>query len=72
MQTALYGKIKEGKGELSIGANTQNVLYLSIVATQHKTRQRRIRRVRRVLIIGKARRRVKRVLIMGKARRRAI
>ena len=53
MQTALYGKIKERKGEWLIGANTQNVLYLSIVATQHKTRQRRIRRV---LIIGKVRR----------------
>ena len=52
MQTALYGKIKERKGEWLIGANTQNVLYLSIVATQHKTRQRR---VRRILIIGKAR-----------------
>ena len=52
MQTALYGKIKERKGELLIGASTQNFLYLSIVATQHKTRQRR---VRRVLIIGKAR-----------------
>ena len=51
MQTALYGKIKR-KGEWLIGENTQNVLYLSIVATQHKTRQRR---VRRVLIIGKAR-----------------
>ena len=55
MQTALYGKIKERKGEWLIGASTQNLLYLSIVATQHKTRQRR---VRRVLIIGKARRRV--------------
>ena len=58
MQTALYGKIKERKGERLIGANTQNVLYLSIVATQHKTWQRRVKRVRRVLIIGKARRRV--------------
>ena len=48
MQTALYGKIKERKGEWLIGANTQNVLYLSIVATQLKTRQRRERRVRRV------------------------
>ena len=52
MQTALYVKIKERKGELLIGAYTQNLLYLSIVATQHKTRQRR---VRRVLIMGKAR-----------------
>ena len=51
MQTALYGKIKERKGKWLIGANTQNVLYLSIVVTQHQTRQRR------VLIIGKAGRR---------------
>ena len=48
MQTALYGKIKERKGELLIGASTQNLLYLSIVAIQHKTRQRRVRRVWRV------------------------
>ena len=40
MQTALHGKIKEGKGELVIGVNTQNVLYLSIVATQHKAKAR--------------------------------
>ena len=58
MQTAFYGKMKERKGEWLIGANTQNALYLSIVATQHKTRQRHVRRVRRVLIIGKVRRRV--------------
>ena len=45
MQTALYGKIKERKGEWLIGANTQNVLYLSIVATQHKARQRHVKRV---------------------------
>ena len=45
MQTALYGRIKERKGEWLIGANTQNVFYLSIVATQHKTRQKRVRRV---------------------------
>ena len=50
MQTALYGKIKNRKGEWLIGANTQNLLYLSIVTTQHRTRQRR---VRRVLIMGK-------------------
>ena len=56
MQTALYGKIKERKGEWLIGTSTQNLLYLSIVATQHKTRQRRVRRVRRVLRICKARR----------------
>ena len=41
MQTALYGKIKERRGEWLIGANTQNVTYLSIVATQRNTRQRR-------------------------------
>ena len=44
MQTVLHGKIKEKKGEWLIGANTQDVLYLSIVATHHKTRQRRVRR----------------------------
>ena len=61
MQTALYGKIKERKAKWLIGANKQNVLYLSIVVTTpDKTEARR-----RVLIIGKAR-------IMGKARRRAI
>ena len=59
MQTALYVKIKERKGELLIGAYTQNLLYLSIVATQHKKRQRR---VRRVLIMGKARRRARRAI----------
>ena len=52
MQTALYGKIKERTDKWLIGANTQNVLYLSIVVTQHKTRQRR---VRRLLIRVKAR-----------------
>ena len=41
MQTALYGKIKERKGELLIGASTQNLLYLSIVATEDKTKARR-------------------------------
>ena len=44
MQTALYGKIKENKGEWLIGASTQNVLYLSIVATQDKTKARKARR----------------------------
>ena len=40
MQTALYGKIKERRGEWLIGANTQNEPYLSILATQqNKTRQ---------------------------------
>ena len=42
MQTALYGKIKERKGEWLIGASTQNLFSLSIVATQDKTRQRRV------------------------------
>ena len=42
---ALYGKIKEKKGEWLIGAITQNVLYLSILATQHNARQRRVRGV---------------------------
>ena len=55
MQTALYGKIKERKDEWLVGASTQNLLYLSIVATQHNTRQRCVRRARRVLIVGKAR-----------------
>ena len=58
MQSALYGKIKERKGEWLIAASTQNLLYLSVVATQHKARQKRVRCVRRVLIIGKARRHV--------------
>ena len=58
MQTALYGKIKERKGEWLIGASTQNLLYLSIVATQRKTKQRRVgmQARRRVLIMDKARR----------------
>ena len=41
MQTALYGKIKEKReveGEWLIGANTQNISYLLIVATQRKAR----------------------------------
>ena len=33
MQTVLYGKIEERRGEWLIGANTQNVAYLSIAAT---------------------------------------
>ena len=48
MQTALYGKIKENReveSEWLIGANTQNISYLLIVATQHKTRQRHLRRL---------------------------
>ena len=40
MQTALYGKINKKRGEWLIGVNTQNVLYLSIVATQHKAKAR--------------------------------
>ena len=40
MQTALYSKIKEERDEWLIGANTQNVPYLSIVARQYKTKQR--------------------------------
>ena len=52
MQTALYRKIKERKGEWLTGASTQNLLYLSIVATQHRTKQRRVRRVRRVKRVG--------------------
>ena len=76
MQTTLYGKIKESRetgGEWLIGANTQNILYLPIVATQHKTRQRRVWRIlmrvtarRRVLIMDKA---CRRVSMMGKAHR---
>ena len=54
MLAGLYGKIKERKGEWLIGASTQNLLYLSFVATQPKARKAR----RRVLIIGKARRRI--------------
>ena len=48
MQTAVYGKIKESRetgGEWIIGTNTQNIPYFSIVATQHKTNQRRVRRL---------------------------
>ena len=63
MQTALCRKMKErrerererergegggGGGEWIIGANTQNKPYLSIVATQYKTRQRCVMR----LLIG--------------------
>ena len=35
IKTVLYGKIKETRGDWLTGANTQNVPYLSIVATQH-------------------------------------
>ena len=79
-KTALYGKInerREAKGEWSIGVHTQNVLYFSIVTTQHKTRLRHVRcllmRVkarRRALIVGKAHRHESRVLMMDNARRR--
>ena len=47
-KTALYGEIKdrrETKSEWLIGEHTQNVLYLSIVTTQHSIRQRRVRRL---------------------------
>ena len=54
MQTALYDKIKERRGEWLIRANTQNIPYLSIVATQDKTRKRH---VRHLLMKAKARRR---------------
>ena len=42
MQTALYGKIKERKGEWLTGASTQNLLYLSIATSQYKTKQRHV------------------------------
>ena len=42
MQTALYGKIKESRGEWLIGAYIQNEPYLSIVATEHKTKARKV------------------------------
>ena len=41
MQTALYDKIKERRSEWLTGTNTQNVPYLSIVATQEKTKARK-------------------------------
>ena len=70
MQTALYGKIKERRERdrmsILIGLNTQNIPYLSTVATQYKTRQRR---VRGLLMRVKARRHVRRVLMMGEARK---
>ena len=37
MQTALYGKIKESRGEWLIGANTQN--YLNFELQEHNTRE---------------------------------
>ena len=48
MTKTLYGKIKERIGKWLNGASTQNLLDFSIVAIQHKTRQRRVSRVRRV------------------------
>ena len=42
MQTAFYVKIKERReagGEWLIGGTAKNIPYLSITATQHKTRQ---------------------------------
>ena len=48
MQTALYSKIKERKGEWLIGASTQNLLlYLSIVAIRDKTKVRKAHKARR-------------------------
>ena len=46
MRTALHGKIKERReretgGEWLIGANTQNIPYISNVVTQDKTKARR-------------------------------
>ena len=43
MQTAFHGKIKERRetrGEWYIGVNTQNIPYLSIIATKHKTQDK--------------------------------
>ena len=48
IKKTLYGKIKERIGKWLNVASTQNLLDLSIVEIQHKTRQRRIRRVKRV------------------------
>ena len=48
MQTALYRKIKERKGEWLIGASTQNLTQQHKVLIIGKVR-------RRVLIMGKAR-----------------
>ena len=42
MQTVLYGKIKERKGEWLIGASTQKLTLSFNLATQHKTKQRRV------------------------------
>ena len=42
-------KLKKGEreagGECLIGADTQNIAYLSIVVTQHKTKQKRVGRL---------------------------
>ena len=54
-KTTLYGKIKERRemgAEWLIGAHMQSISYLSTVTTQHKSRQRG---VRRLLIRVKAR-----------------
>ena len=45
METVLYGKIKERKGEWLIGPNTKKVLYLSTVATQQTKACKARRRV---------------------------
>ena len=42
MQTALHGKMKERRGEQLIRVNTQNMPHLSIVATQHKKKVRKV------------------------------
>ena len=54
MPTALYGLNKKRRSEWLIGANIQNVPYLSIVDTKRMTRQRC---VRGLLIRVKVRRR---------------
>ena len=41
MQTAFCSEIKERRGEWLIGANMQNVPYLSVKTTQHKTKARK-------------------------------
>ena len=56
---------KEDGGIWLIGARTQNIPYFSIVTTQQKTRQRR---VRHLFMRIKTSRRVRCVLIMDKAR----
>ena len=48
MQTALYGKIKEGREtghEWLIGVNTKDTLPFNCSNTTHKTRQRHVTRL---------------------------